>query len=37
LQRRGGFLGGTGFAGFTGTGIGGFGNCHGWRSSSGKA
>jgi hypothetical protein len=29
LQRRGGFLGGTGFAGFTGTGIGGFGNLGG--------
>ena len=29
LQRRGGFFGGTGFAGFTGTGIGGFGNLGG--------
>ena len=29
LQRRGGFLGGTGFAGFTGTGVGGFGNLGG--------
>jgi len=29
LQRRGGFFGGTGFAGFTGTGIGGFGNIGG--------
>jgi hypothetical protein len=29
LQRRGGFAGGTGFAGFSGTGIGGFGNIGG--------
>jgi len=29
LQRRGGFFGGTGFAGFTGTGVGGFGNIGG--------
>jgi hypothetical protein len=29
LQRRGGFFGGTGFVGFTGTGIGGFGNIGG--------
>jgi hypothetical protein len=29
LQRRGGFSGGTGFAGFSGTGIGGFGNLGG--------
>ena len=29
LQRRGGFLGGTGFTGFTGTGVGGFGNLGG--------
>ena len=29
LQRRGGFFGGTGFAGFTGTGVGGFGNLGG--------
>ena len=29
LQRRGGFLGGTGFSGFTGTGVGGFGNIGG--------
>lgn len=29
VQRRGGFFGGTGFEGFTGTGIGGFGNVGG--------
>ncbi len=29
LQRRGGFFGGTGFAGFSGTGVGGFGNIGG--------
>ncbi len=29
LQRRGGFFGGTGFEGFTGTGVGGFGNIGG--------
>lgn len=29
LQRRGGFFGGTGFAGFSGTGVGGFGNLGG--------
>ena len=29
LQRRGGFFGGTGFVGFTGTGVGGFGNIGG--------
>ena len=37
LQRRGGFFGGTGMTGFTGTGIGGFGNVGGFFFGGGAA
>ncbi len=36
LQRRGGFFGGTGMTGFTGTGIGGFGNVGGYYFTGGS-